>query len=113
MVEHDPDPEAARSPFLTHGIIRMNSTAQAGRRGKDVRSDCWVQIAPATVGAHAITLDSKVGVLYGRSIRQLVVDRRTFFDIAHAAVEIEEAGARPYCIAARMAYMRIAFVIVM
>ena len=46
----------------------MTMTARAGRRGKDIRSDCWVQITLAENGGRSIALSSKVDVLYGLSL---------------------------------------------
>ncbi|MBL0175769.1 MAG: citrate lyase ACP [Ignavibacteria bacterium] len=80
----------------------MTMTARSGRRGKDIRSDCWVQITLVENGGRSIALSSKVDVLYGRSIRALVDDVLAFFSIDHAAVEVEDAGALPYTIAARV-----------
>jgi citrate lyase subunit beta/citryl-CoA lyase len=77
-------------------------TAAAGRRGDEVRSDCWVQIAPAVSGGLEIQLQSKVAVLYGEKIRQQVTQLLESLGIQHAQVTIEDAGALPFVIAARV-----------
>ncbi len=47
---------------------------EAGRRGDDVRSDCWVRIALTRSGGIELDLKSKVASMYGDSIRALVAD---------------------------------------
>ncbi len=79
----------------------MSTQASAGRRGKDVRSDCWVQLTTATEGGITMTCQSKVEVLYGRSIRELVTRVLQHFGVQHMQVHVEDAGALPYVIAAR------------
>lgn len=86
--------------FITSVRI-MSTQASAGRRGRDVRSDCWIQLTAVTTGGIDISCTSKVDTLYGRSIRALVTDVLTHFGVAHMRVEIEDAGALPYVIAAR------------
>jgi citrate lyase subunit beta/citryl-CoA lyase len=77
-------------------------TAEAGQRGKDVRSDCWVGIATKPSGGIQIDLKSKVEALYGESIRQLAVDTLTRLGVEHASVEIEDSGALPFVLMARL-----------
>lgn len=77
--------------------------AEAGRRGEDVRSDCWVRITPSDRGEIEITLRSKVAVLYGEHIRSQVRVMLSELGIRAAQIEIEDAGALPFVIAARVA----------
>ncbi len=79
----------------------MNHYAEAGRRGKDVRSDCWISITPASDGGIVIEMTSKVAVQYGEANRRLISDMLQFFSIHHARVAIEDSGALPYVMAAR------------
>ncbi len=79
----------------------MNSKAEAGRSGKNVRSDCLVT-AERRGGGTAIELKSKVEVLYGRSIRALAEDMLRFFGIADLHLTIDDSGALPYTLAARI-----------
>ena len=58
--------------------------ASAGNRGDKVRSDCWVQLQLTDSGGINLNLKSKVDILYGESIRKLVVDMMNFFEIDHA-----------------------------
>jgi citrate lyase subunit beta/citryl-CoA lyase len=80
----------------------MPQTAEAGRRGPDVRSDCWVQIAPATSGKIEIEVQSKVAVMYGEAIRRQLEEGLAHLGVAHARVRVEDAGAPPFVIAARL-----------
>ncbi|MBI5645629.1 MAG: HpcH/HpaI aldolase/citrate lyase family protein [Ignavibacteriae bacterium] len=80
----------------------MISSANAGRRGKDVRSDCWVEITLRDSGGLHLSLKSKVDVLYGRSIRALVHDVLQFYGITDAEVQVDDSGALPYTLAARV-----------
>ncbi|MBN1155221.1 HpcH/HpaI aldolase/citrate lyase family protein [candidate division KSB1 bacterium] len=80
----------------------MNLTAQAGRRGDTVRSDCWVQIERTDSGGLRVDLHSKVDSLYGRSIRTLVTEELAYFGIENATVVIDDAGALPFVLMARV-----------
>jgi len=76
--------------------------AEAGRRGPDVRSDCWVRITSASAGGVDLKLVSKVEVMYGDAIRRLVRDVLTALGVPHATVEMEDAGALPFVQMARL-----------
>ncbi len=76
--------------------------ASAGNRGDSVRSDCWVEIRLTGSGGVKLDLKSKVDVLYGQSIKQLVDDMLAFFEIKNAEIRLEDAGALPYVIMARI-----------
>ena len=76
--------------------------ASAGNRGDEVRSDCWVQIQLSDSGYINLNLKSKVDILYGDSIRKLVVDMMKFFEIDHAEIELEDGGALLYVLMARI-----------
>lgn len=76
--------------------------ASAGNRGDRIRSDCWARIQLTSSGGIKLDLKSKVDVLYGDSIRRLVEDMMKFFDIPNADVTVEDFGAVPYAIMARV-----------
>ncbi len=80
----------------------MNMKAEAGRSGKNVRSDCRVAIALRESGGIDLQLRSKVDALYGASIRALAAEVLDKFEIQNAEVVIEDSGALPYTIAARI-----------
>ena len=81
----------------------VNTTIfEAGRFGADVRSDCRVGFVPRSAGGIDIELQSKVAAYYGDSIltqaRQVLAD----LGVEHARLLIEDAGALPFVIAARI-----------
>ncbi len=80
----------------------MNSLAQAGRRGEAVRSDCWVQLERTTSGGITVELHSKVDSMYGHSIKTLVNEELRYLGIESAKVIIEDAGALPFVLMARL-----------
>jgi citrate lyase subunit beta/citryl-CoA lyase len=77
-------------------------TASAGNQGKGVRSDCHVTIELLSKGGVNIQLNSKVKALYGNSIITLAKNILEFYKIKHAKLFIEDSGALPYTIAARI-----------
>ena len=79
-----------------------NSMAEAGRRGADVRSDCWAKITLADTGGVKLDLKTKVESMYGDVTRTLVHEVLAILGIQHATVEIEDAGALPFVLAARI-----------
>ena len=79
----------------------MNS-AEAGRAGKGVRSDCLVRITESGADGVRISMQSKVEVLYGRANRALLDELCAHFDLSGVDVAVEDSGALPYTIAARM-----------
>ena len=78
------------------------ASAEAGRRGPDVRSDCWVKITLATTGGINLQVKTNVEVMYGAAVRRLVHDVLTALGVAHATVEMEDAGALPFVQMARL-----------
>lgn len=81
----------------------MNSTtATAGNKGEKVRSDCFVSLEIKQSGGIVIDVTSKVHVLYGESIHVLCKTILQFFEIQHAHLVIEDKGALPFVIAARI-----------
>ena len=80
----------------------MKSIAIAGNSGPKVRSDCEILLELRSAGGKSIDLTSKVKILYGESIKKLVVEILDFFGIEHVYVKINDSGALPFVIAARM-----------
>ncbi len=84
-------------------IANVNATSfEAGRSGPGVRSDCRVVFVPRSAGGIDIELQSKVAAYYGDSIltqaRQVLAD----LGVDDARLLIEDAGALPFVIAARI-----------
>jgi citrate lyase subunit beta / citryl-CoA lyase len=82
--------------------VDLSKIATAGNKGKGVRSDCFVSIELKTKGGLDIKVQSKVMVMFGKSIRKLTVDILSFYAIKNAKVLIEDSGALDFVIAARI-----------
>ncbi|MCB2196233.1 MAG: HpcH/HpaI aldolase/citrate lyase family protein [Bacteroidetes bacterium] len=79
-----------------------NKIATAGNMGKKVRSDCFVTLELKDSGGISIEQKSKVQVMYGESNKKLCEDILSFFEIKNAQLTIEDSGALPLVIAARI-----------
>lgn len=85
----------------------MNSSprhkfAHAGKCGEGVRSDCYVEIKLRQTGGLDINLRSKVAAMYGEAIRELAVQVVNHARIAHAEIFIDDSGALPFTLHARL-----------
>jgi citrate lyase subunit beta / citryl-CoA lyase len=78
------------------------SVAIAGNSGPKVRSDCEVILKLESSGNIQVGLTSKVKTLYGNSIISLVNDVLAFYGIKHASVTLNDSGALPFVISARL-----------
>lgn len=78
------------------------STVNVGRRGPDVRSDLWVELEPRNSGGLELDIKSKVDFMYGDANRKLVLDTLRTLGVNHARAAIEDAGALPFVIMARL-----------
>lgn len=74
----------------------------AGKKGDNVRSDCWVKMKTETGGGRKISLESKVAPLYGRSIKKLTDDILDHFNISDCELELNDQSAFPFVIMARI-----------
>ncbi len=74
---------------------------EAGRRGGDVRSDLYVAVEAGGAGLE-VSLESRVAALYGDSIRETVESTLRGLGVEAARVEVEDAGALPWVIEARV-----------
>ena len=74
----------------------------AGRRGDRVRSDLWVEVEPKGKGGIKLELASRVEPYYGDAIRKQVAAGMSTLGVDHARVAVEDAGALPFVIAARL-----------
>lgn len=76
--------------------------SEAGRRGKEVRSDCWIALEETASGGIGLNLKSKVASMYGDSLKDMLERGLKFFGIDNACVEFEDAGALPFTVMARL-----------
>lgn len=77
-----------------------NLSGEAGNRGPEVRSDCWIRISFGE--EPGIRLESKVEALYGESIRSLISDGLEILGLSGVHIEVEDQGALPWVISARL-----------
>ncbi len=80
----------------------MEKTGITGNHGDKIRSDCRVTLTLNESGGRQVQLESKVAAMYGKSIRILIDEVLDFYDIAHANVKLEDSGALPHVLAARL-----------
>jgi citrate lyase subunit beta/citryl-CoA lyase len=80
----------------------MINYATTGNRGEKVRSDCFVRLELRTRGGIELRLESRVEQMFGSQIREQVSEVLTALGVPHASVEIEDSGALPFVIAARL-----------
>lgn len=76
--------------------------AIAGIEGLKVRSDCRVELEILKSGGIQFQLKSKVKALYGDKIQALVFEVLDYFGIKNARIDLVDAGALDYIIAARL-----------
>ena len=79
-----------------------NNSATSGNTGPKIRSDCEVTLCLRNEGGIVIDLKSRVQTLYGTSIKKLCTDILTFFGIHNALLKIDDSGALPFVISARV-----------
>lgn len=75
---------------------------RAGRKGEDIRSDLYVSATVSRSGGRRIRLKSKVEPFYGDSIRETALDIMSRMGVNNAALTIDDKGALPWVIAARV-----------
>ena len=80
----------------------MPAIVTAGRRGPDVRSDLWVELELRGSGDVELSLKSKVDFMYGEANRKLVADTLKALGVEHCRIAIEDSGALPFVIMARI-----------
>lgn len=79
-----------------------NKLVSAGNKGKNVSCDCHVSLELFETGGIHLSLESKVGSLYGVKIEALCRDILAHFRIENASMIVEDFGAYDFVIAARV-----------
>ncbi len=82
-------------------MIKKVNKSSAGKHGDSVRSDCYFEIELKNSDGIKIDLKSKVDVMYGESIKQMILDMCKYFAIKDAKILCEDYGALPFILAAR------------
>ena len=80
----------------------MQQTAITGNKGDRIRSDCQVKLQLLNKGGISIKLQSKVESMFGEQIREQALEVLASLGITHATLEIEDTGALPFVIGARI-----------
>ncbi|HBS86310.1 MAG TPA: citrate lyase acyl carrier protein [Bacteroidales bacterium] len=78
--------------------------ATSGSEGPKVRSDCHITLEITKTGGLQIELLSKVKTLYGDDILKQTKEILSFFGIKNAKIKVDDKGALPFVIAARIEY---------
>ncbi|MEA3461965.1 MAG: aldolase/citrate lyase family protein, partial [Bacteroidota bacterium] len=80
----------------------MKKSASTGNKGDRIRSDCQVNLQVHKLGGIDIRLQSKVDRMFGEQIRQQALEVLEALGVSHATLEIEDTGALPFVIGARI-----------
>ncbi len=80
----------------------MSITAEVGR--KNTSADCFVRLEITKDGGIEVELRSKVESMYGEQIRNLAREMMEFFRVENARVYIDDGGAFPFGLKARLEY---------
>ncbi len=80
----------------------MPPISTAGNKDPHFRSDCFVTMELTNKGGIEIQVNSKVKILYGKSIIDLCTEELKFFEVENAIVNIEDRGALEFVLAARI-----------
>jgi citrate lyase subunit beta/citryl-CoA lyase len=81
-----------------------SNKSTAGKRGDQIRSDCYIELELKQNGGIKIEMKSKVESMYGDSIKTQLVEMCKFFNISHAKILLEDSGALPFTLAARFEF---------
>jgi len=88
--------------IATSGTVPATGGGEAGPQGDAVRSDVWVSVELRSKGGLTLDVESRVDAYYGDSIRQQLRSMLTDAGVEHARVEMQDQGALPYVLAARV-----------
>jgi citrate lyase subunit beta/citryl-CoA lyase len=95
--------DATRRKIMTGSAGEKSAgSGEAGHFGNDVRSDLRVSIEPRDSGGLEITMRSRVASYYGDSILTQARQVLEVLGIKHARVGIDDEGALPFVISARI-----------
>lgn len=80
----------------------MSKSVSVGNKGKGVRSDCAVTLELTESGGIQLQVESKVNAIYGKQNEKLIMDILSFYSVQNASILVEDSGALPFVLAARM-----------
>jgi citrate lyase subunit beta/citryl-CoA lyase len=82
--------------------VHTEQARTRGEAGRADRSDARVEVSPTGSGGLDVSIESKVGAMYGDSIRQLAVEVVSALGLGDAKIAIEDGGSLPFALAARI-----------
>lgn len=88
--------------MMSEVFVAPSCRSSAGHSGTGVRSDCAVEVIPGAAGGLQIEVNSRVINYYGESIRTLVSDIARRYGLTDARIIVNDEGALPFTIAARV-----------
>lgn len=74
----------------------------SGNKGDNIRSDCYMSLTITSGQGVNVDLKSKVMSMYSESILELCHSMLDYFRIKNARLEIDDRGALPFTLAARL-----------
>jgi citrate lyase subunit beta/citryl-CoA lyase len=77
-------------------------SATSGNSGPKIRSDCKMTLVLKNEGGLNVDLESRVKTLYGSSIIRQCEDILEFYGIKNAQLIVDDSGALPFVISARL-----------
>ena len=75
---------------------------EAGSRGPRVRSECWIAVELRDAGGVELRVQTRLESMYGAAIRAQLRAGLATLGVDHALVEMEDTGALPFVIDARL-----------
>jgi len=81
--------------------MKTNKKSLAGKRGENIRSDCYFELEIKSSGGIKLDIKSKVQSMYGESLKEQVMEMCKFFGLKDAKILLEDYGALPFTLAAR------------
>jgi citrate lyase subunit beta/citryl-CoA lyase len=82
---------------MTQKLIKSS----AGKRGDNIRSDCYFELEIKSSGGIKLEVKSKVQSMYGESIKEMILDMCKYFGLKDAKIYCEDYGALPFTLTAR------------
>lgn len=79
-----------------------NQVVTVGNYGPQTRSDCEITLELRNEGGIIVDLSSKVNVLFGESIKNQCYEVLKYFGISNAFLKLNDSGALPFVISARI-----------
>lgn len=81
---------------------RTSRVGESGYQREGIRSDAWFRVEIADSGGLHLDVQSKVEPYYGEIIRGQIRAVCETFGVEHAHIEMQDGGALPFAIAARL-----------